>query len=173
MVFSCEASLAGARSRPVTVYTIGHSNRRLGELVGLLKRYGVRLVVDVRRRPGSRCCPWFSRRVLERELPRRGIAYYWLGDLLGGLDVDYPRYVYTMEYRKGIGVLVGLALACEPAAIMCREKLWTHCHRAFIADTLHVMGFRVIHIIDLGLREKHVPVGLAPNWAYRVRVETL
>jgi len=32
-------------------------------------------VVDVRRRPGSRRVPWFSRGVLEEELPRRGIGY--------------------------------------------------------------------------------------------------
>ena len=138
----------------------------------MLKRYGVRLVVDVRRKPGSRCCPWFRRSVLERLLPNYGIGYFWLGDLLGGLDVDYPSYVETEAYRRGIAILATLALQL-PTAIMCRERYWLRCHRAFIADTLYAMGFSVIHVLDLGIHEKHKPLGVAPSWVARINIRTL
>ncbi len=162
------------RIEKYVVYTVGHSNRGLAELAGILKRYSIRLVVDVRRYPGSRRVPWFSRRVLEKTLPEHGVAYYWLGDLLGGLNVDYPSYVETLEYRRGMGILISLILGIGGGvAVMCRERWWMRCHRAFIADTLHTIGFHVKHIIDLGKVEEHVELGVAPSWARRLRLEQL
>ena len=35
------------------IYTVGHSNRSLDALIGLLEEAGVRCLVDVRSRPGS------------------------------------------------------------------------------------------------------------------------
>jgi len=58
------------------IYTIGHSTRTLAELVGLLRDHGVTRLADIRRFPGSRRHPHFSRESLEETLPRRtGIAY--------------------------------------------------------------------------------------------------
>jgi uncharacterized protein (DUF488 family) len=31
---------------------------------------------------------------------------------------------------------------------MCAELLWWRCHRAIIADVLHVRGIQVVHIVD-------------------------
>jgi uncharacterized protein (DUF488 family) len=149
------------------VYTIGHSCRRLGTFLTILSRYGVKVLVDVRRYPRSRYCPWFSRSTLERELQRHGIAYLWLGDLLGGLGIDYTRHTSTAAYRTGVAIVASLALSRINVAVMCRERWWMRCHRAYIADTLYTMGFRVAHIIDLGRVERHRAVGLAPKWASR------
>lgn len=55
-----------------TVYTIGHSNRTLGEFISILKLYRVAHVADVRRLPGSRRVPWFNKSVLEET--RRGMG---------------------------------------------------------------------------------------------------
>ncbi len=150
-----------------TVYSLGHSDRRLGELVAILKRYGIRVLVDVRSRPGSRVVPWFSKRSLERILPSHGVEYLWLGDLLGGLhEPFYPERLETMEYRRGIGVLASLIESLPGrVAFMCRERYWLNCHRAYIADTLHALGYTVIHIVELGRHEKHRPLGTAPRWA--------
>ena len=56
---------------------------------------------------------------------------------------------------------------------MCSERWWMRCHRAFIADTLHEMGFRVLHVIDLGRVERHRPLGVAPAWAARLHLDLL
>ena len=133
------------------VYTVGHSNRSLEEFIRLLERFRIVLVVDVRRWPTSRRFPWFERRALESALRSRGIAYAWLGDLLGGFRPGgYEAYMASDEYRKGIEVLRKLidGEIRGYVAIMCRERLWFRCHRRFIADTLASLGYRVIHIVD-------------------------
>ncbi len=157
----------GGKRRPI-VYTIGHSSRGLGEFIGILRRYGVRVVVDVRSRPGSRRVPWFSRKVMEERLAKAGIEYLWLGDLLGGLRDEppyYPEYMETSTFRRGIGVLVSLAASLPGrVAFMCRERYWLNCHRAYIAETLHHLGFNVIHIVDIGQRLPHRELGVRPQW---------
>ncbi|HEX6101313.1 MAG TPA: DUF488 domain-containing protein [Thermoanaerobaculia bacterium] len=66
------------------IYTIGHSTRTLAELVALLRDHGVTRLADVRRFPGSRRHPHFTRESLEETLPRRtGIAYEHFEDLGG------------------------------------------------------------------------------------------
>ena len=65
-------------------FTIGHSNRSLDEMVGLLKKFGIEALVDVRRWPSSRKYPHFNREILEKRLRAEGIVYIWLGRELGG-----------------------------------------------------------------------------------------
>ena len=148
-------------------YSIGHSARRFGEFLALLKRYRVRVLVDVRSRPGSRYVPWSSRKNLGRTLPSHGISYVWLGNLLGGLrGVAYTDHMLTKDYRVGIGALLTLIASSSPVAFMCRERYWLNCHRAYIAETLHRLGVVVFHIVDLGVVEKHKPLELkkVPTW---------
>ena len=140
------------------VYTVGHSNRTLGELVSLLKHYRIQVLVDVRRYPVSRRYPWFNREVLEERLPERGIEYIWLGDLLGGLGRDFREYMCSKEYRRGLGVLEEVA-SSRLTAFMCAERYWRRCHRRFIAESLYRRGWRVVHIIDFDRVEVHVGLG--------------
>jgi hypothetical protein len=57
------------------VWTIGHGTRSADELVATLEGPGVETLVDVRRFPGSRRNPQFSRAALAAELESAGIAY--------------------------------------------------------------------------------------------------
>ena len=50
------------------VYTIGHSTRTTEGFVELLDEFSVKHLVDVRRYPGSRRNPHFSRDVLQKNL---------------------------------------------------------------------------------------------------------
>ena len=85
------------------VYTVGHSNRTLGEFISLLKQYRIAVIVDVRRFPTSRRVPWFKRELLMELLPVHGIGYIWLGELLGGFRPGgYEEYMKTEEYWHGI-----------------------------------------------------------------------
>jgi len=55
------------------IYTIGHSTRTLDELVALLGEHDVTCLADIRRYPGSRRHPHFSRESLEQSLPIAGV----------------------------------------------------------------------------------------------------
>ena len=69
---------------PNTLYTIGHSTRRLDELISILKHHGIDFLADVRSIPRSRHTPQFNKENLARELPAAGIRYAHI-DNPGGL----------------------------------------------------------------------------------------
>ena len=50
------------------VFTIGHSTRELDEFVALLRENGIERLADIRRYPGSRRYPHFSRESLAKPI---------------------------------------------------------------------------------------------------------
>jgi len=158
----------------VTIYTVGHGTRSEDDLVAVLTDAGIDRLVDVRRYPGSRRNPHFSREALERWLPQRGVVYDWRGETLGGRREHinpetrhpslrnkafqgYADYMDTAEFRAAITEL-GTEGRTENIAIMCAETLWWKCHRRMISDALHARGNEVIHLIKPGDRNAHKPV---------------
>lgn len=147
-----------------SLYTIGHSNRRLEELVELLHAVDVKILVDVRVYPGSRRHPQFSQSSLRQAMDEAGIQYHWAGRQLGGkrqaqagsphtaLSEDglrgYADYMDTDNFQIAAAQLINLA-SRAPTAIMCAERLPEHCHRSLIADHLTLKGLHVVHLIDL------------------------
>jgi len=145
------------------IYTLGHSNRSIEEFLGIITKYGIRVVFDVRRFPSSRKFPHFNRENLEHTLRRRGVEYYWMENLGGyrgyvkGANKykcfraqGYRNYVAWMEtntWRIDFQRLVKVASKAI-SAVMCSERIPWRCHRKLIADALLVEGFKVIHIID-------------------------
>ena len=153
-----------------TLLTIGHGNREIDELVGLLKHAAVECLVDVRAYPGSRRHPQFSREALERSLPAAGIRYAWEGKSLGGrrkAAADsrhvalrspsfraYADHMETEEFRAGLARLIELGRDSR-VAIMCAERLPWECHRNLISDSLVARGVRVLHLMDRGESREH------------------
>lgn len=149
------------------VYTIGHSTRALDELIRLLRESAVQRLGDVRRFPGSRRYPHFSRESLGRELPANGIEYIHVPELGGRRDArpdspntalnngqfrGYADHMATAEFRVALDAL----LASEKTtAMMCAEAVPWRCHRNFIADELLRRGHEVVHIIGFGATKKH------------------
>jgi uncharacterized protein (DUF488 family) len=123
---------------PPAVLTIGHSNHRLERFLALLAGHGVEALVDIRRFPGSRKYPHFSRDNLSAALPKSGVEYHWLEALGGrrhkqrdespnlGLENEgfrnYADYMPTDEFRGGVGKLLKVA-GQKRTAIMCAEGL--------------------------------------------------
>jgi len=139
----------------VLVYTVGHSTRNLDSFIHLLLRYGIDKLADVRRFPKSRKFPHFNMESLERELPKSGVGYMWLGDLLGGFRKGgYKNYTRTAGFKAGVEKLIQLAKTGN-TAIMCAEILWFRCHRRYISDKLTRMGLKVIHIVDAEKTYEH------------------
>lgn len=73
-----------SRSHPGSVFTIGHSNLPAAEFEGLLKKYGIQLVVDVRSIPRSRFSPQYDEDALGKRLEDGlGIGYQQAGEAFG------------------------------------------------------------------------------------------
>jgi uncharacterized protein (DUF488 family) len=149
------------------IYTIGHSTRTLDELLRLLRTSGVQRLADIRRFPGSKRHPHFSRESLARELPREGIAYVHLPELGGrrapakdspndALTSDafrgYADYMGTQAFKEAIDKLLQFD---DTTAIMCAEAVPWRCHRSFVSDELVRRGVEVVHIVGAQDRRRH------------------
>ncbi len=157
------------------VLTVGHSNQPWAEFLRLLQAHGVTLVVDVRKLPGSRRNPQFSRDTFSQALQRAGIGYVHMpglgglrrprsGSLNSGWEnasfQGYADYMLTPEFEKGLQELLE-HVGGKRAALVCAEALPWRCHRSLIADALVVRGVAVEHILGASRTELH---GLRP-WA--------
>lgn len=130
------------------MFTIGHSTRGFEEFCRVLKKYGVELLVDVRRFPSSKNYPHFNREFLEKELEKMGVEYIFLGNELGGYrEGGYGEFSKTEEFRKAVDELIETGKG-KNACIMCAEWNPHACHRKYIAQALAERGIPVIHIID-------------------------
>ena len=132
---------------PETVYSLGTSTRTIEEFISLCHTFKIKAVVDVRRFPVSKF-DHFKKNNFASELQRRGIEYFYLGDVLGGFrDAGYQEHAHTAEFEKGIERLK--QIACQHrTAFVCAERFPWRCHRKFIAARLRQDGRRVIHILD-------------------------
>ncbi len=156
--------------KTVTLYSAGHSNRRVEELVALLRAAGVTTLVDVRAQPASARHPQFAMDALRAALERVGIVYHWAGRQLGGFRQPRPDsphialesegfrgfadHMDTDAFRRGVAQLVNLGMK-TPTAFLCAERLPESCHRSLIADYLTLQGITVRHLIDAAETREH------------------
>jgi len=132
----------------VTLFTIGHSTRAIGELLALLAEHGIETLIDVRRFPGSRRHPQFSREALAASLAAAGIEYVHEPDLGGRRQPrpDSPNTAWRVaafrgyaDYMDSEPFAAALARLLRSAArsrtvILCAEAVPWRCHRRLIAD---------------------------------------
>lgn len=153
-----------------TIFTVGHSTRDAAEFVDLLRGHGVRLVVDVRRFPGSRRHPQFNGEALARTLADAGIRYRHEPDMGGRREglADSPNrgwrnasfrayadHLASAEFRSALTRLRADA-ARTVVAIMCAEAVPWRCHRQLISDALVSGGAEVRHILSEADPRAHV-----------------
>jgi uncharacterized protein (DUF488 family) len=142
------------------IYTIGHSTRTLADFTELLRSNRIERLADIRRYPGSRRHPHFSREALAESLPRDGIAYIHMPELGGRRKPApdspnaawrndqfraYADYMATKEFAEAIERLLAFS---ETTAIMCAEAVPWRCHRNLVSDDLVRREVEVLHIID-------------------------
>jgi len=138
----------------VPIYTIGYGGRKFEDFLSLLEKHGINLLVNVRRFPKSKY-PEYVKENLERELPKLGIGYVFMGDTLGGFRRGYQEYMKTEAYMRGIKGLLDLAKRGR-VAIMCLERSPKGCHRRYISQTLQDLSAQILHIIkDNVLQEEN------------------
>ncbi|MFI5324333.1 MAG: DUF488 family protein, partial [Thermodesulfobacteriota bacterium] len=88
------------------IFSIGHSNRKLGEIISILKNYGIEALADIRSYPHSKRNPHFDRELLERELPAEGIEYVWIRELGGMREGGYEEHMKTDDFSRGLAALI-------------------------------------------------------------------
>ncbi len=149
-----------------SIFTIGHSNHSVEELIALLRMHGVDEVVDVRSAPYSRYTTQFNLSHLETALESAGIGYVFLGAELGGRPSDssyydangrvlYERLANADMFEDGLAYLIRNADE-RRIALMCTEKEPLDCHRTLlIARTLVERDLIVEHILADGTLEDH------------------
>lgn len=149
------------------IYTIGHSTRPLEELIALLREHGIARLADIRRYPGSRRYPYFSRDALEVSLPEHGIEYIHVPELGGRRKPAgdspntalrneqfraYADHMATDEFRAAVDALLAFD---QRTAVMCAEAVPWRCHRNLLSDELLRRGVDVLHIIGRAEAKRH------------------
>lgn len=151
------------------VFTVGHGDRPVDELLELLRCAGVTLIVDVRAYPSSRRHPQFRRELLAATLAAAGLGYRWEGRALGGFRRPstasphtalppelrgFADHMGTDDFHAAVAGLVELAGNARPA-VLCAERDPAQCHRGLISDALVAAGHPVTHLIARDRTEAH------------------
>jgi uncharacterized protein (DUF488 family) len=146
------------------LFTLGHSNQEMSDFLGTLVRHEIKVVCDVRSRPGSFRFPQFNREPLEAQLTAAKIRYEFCGEQLGGRPLDPQFYLangladYSKRRRAPAfleAIDKAIALARErKTAILCAEEDPLHCHRfLLICPALVAGGVAPVHLRRGGAAE--------------------
>jgi len=140
-----------------TIFTIGHSNKRVDELISLLKGNDVQVLGDIRSIPYSRYVPQANQDNLKRSLEKAGIEYLFMGGQLGGrpkdIDVhddlgshDYSKLAATDNFKEGLRQLLKESEQYN-ICLLCSEEDPVRCHRGLLVSReLTKLGVEVCHI---------------------------
>lgn len=130
------------------IYTIGTSTRSIEEFIEILKKYNIKIAIDVRSFPKSKKFPHFNKENIKTILENESIQYVYLGKELGGFRKGgYESYMETEEFKKGIEKIEKTAIK-DLSIFFCAEKIFFRCHRRFISEELVKRGWKVVHIIE-------------------------
>lgn len=147
------------------LYTVGHSNHSVEQLLELLRAHGIELIADVRTSPYSRLHPQFNREAFVSQLRSRRLYYEFFGESLGGRSndpacyrdgrVDYEAVARTERFRKGLELLIEIGER-KRVSLLCAEREPAECHRALLVSRwLADAGIQVLHIHPDGNTESH------------------
>ena len=140
-----------------TIYTIGHSSQDVRTFTGLLKRYSIEVVVDVRSSPYSKYASQFNRKNIQEDIRNNGIKYLFMGREMGGKPADikfydtdgyvlYSRIAESLMFIEGIERLLK-GITQYRIVLMCSEENPFTCHRRLlIGKVLSDHGVEMLHI---------------------------
>lgn len=143
------------------IYSIGHGNRSVDDLIALLNQYDIKYLIDVRSRPYSKFNLDFNKEALERIFIQNGIKYVFMGDKIGGLPedltcrtddkIDYDKCKQNSGYIEGINRVVTAYEMNLKVAMMCSESKPQECHRSkLLGEMLRDRNVEVQHIDETG-----------------------
>lgn len=143
------------------VFTLGHSNLSLDNLLERLRQHSIAVVLDVRSEPHSRYAPQFNAESLVHAIDAAGMEYRYEGKALGGKPADpalygrrgvpdYFRIAATPAFQDALTTVLELAKT-RRIVLLCSEADPQHCHREkLLARELRARGMEVKHILADG-----------------------
>lgn len=140
------------------LFTVGHGTLPQQSFGALLSGAGIEMLVDVRRAPGSRRHPHFSRSQMESWIPMMGVQYRWEQGLGGWrkTEPDSPNTALRNDSFRGYAdymatepfwsALDGVLADAEQfrTVVMCSEAVYWRCHRRLISDAVELTRRRVV-----------------------------
>ena len=147
------------------LFTIGYSPHTLDSFLGILKKYQISALADVRSSPFSKFKPEFNKDSLKVFLKEHEIAYVFLGDYCGARvedlscyvngKVDYKLVAENPKFKEGLE-RIRKGMENFRIALMCAEKDPITCHRTIlICRNLLSAGIKIKHILGNGKVEEH------------------
>ncbi len=143
--------------------TIGHSTLPIDSFLRALAENDCKLLVDVRRYPGSRKYPQYGQEQLFASLNAEGIGAVWREELGGRRTAHkdsintgwrnesfqgYADYMQTPAFAGQIDWLMKQP-QLSAVAIMCAEAVPWRCHRSLIGDAVLARGSAVEDVFVL------------------------
>jgi uncharacterized protein (DUF488 family) len=146
------------REKEVNIYSIGHGNKSVDQLVEELNWFNIRYVIDVRSKPYSRYNPQFNKEALEHSMKANGFHYIFMGHQIGGIPeddavytndkVDYNKLKDTDYFKIGLSRVIQAHEKGYKAVLMCGETQPQHCHRTkLIGKELSKNNIPLLHIM--------------------------
>lgn len=147
------------------LFTIGYSPHTLDSFLGILKKYQISALADVRSSPYSQFKPEFNKDSLKDFLKEKKIAYVFLGDYCGARvedpscyvngKVDYKLLAENQKFKEGLE-RIKKGMENFRIALMCTEKDPITCHRTIlICRNLLSAEIKIKHILGNGKIEEH------------------
>lgn len=145
----------------MNIYTIGFTQKRAEAFFELLRRNGVKRLVDIRLRPGGQLAGFAKQEDLPYFLSNlaNGCQYVHLpelapsGEILDGYraDKDWGKYAERFEQlmeERGIPGRLNRSDFEEKSCLLCSEPTPDHCHRRLVAERLafHWKNVEIIHL---------------------------
>jgi uncharacterized protein (DUF488 family) len=132
-------------------FTFGYSGRKIEEILGLLKLYGVRTLVDIRQNAISMYRPELSKGNLAELLRQNDICYVHLRELgvprdirARALETGTRDIIWTWYDENVVGSFLNLHESLSefdnPIALMCTEIDPNECHRHRLSLALESVG---------------------------------
>jgi uncharacterized protein (DUF488 family) len=147
-----------SRNGSLEIWTVGHSNIELDQLLQLLQEAQISAVADVRSDPDKVYREHFEQAPLRSALDRAGIAYVFLGRELGGRPGDrrhfdaegharYDLMAQTPAFRTGVARVVKGATQLR-VALLCSEENPAECHRRLLVGRALIDQYdvRLLHL---------------------------
>lgn len=140
------------------IYSIGHGNKTVEELIRQLKLFDIHYLIDVRSVPYSKYNPQFNKEQLKAVINNSSdIIYGYMGDVIGGLPkssdcysdgkVDYDKIRKKPFFIDGIKRLINANEKEYKTCVMCSENDPKMCHRSkLIGEALRDNGIIIQHI---------------------------
>lgn len=123
------------------LYSIGHGQKSVEELIAELMFFDIKFLIDVRSNPYSKWAPQFNKGNFESILKQYSIKYGYLGNVIGGRPLneycydeegyyDYKKMADVPQFISGIKRLIDANTMHLKVAVMCTETNPAECHRS-------------------------------------------